>query len=82
MPLELLNVLGVGLLASGQLGHQCFLLLQLATKLTCGGLRKLLLGICSCPSQNKPCKMYCAYITLLRVLKVVRCYVSLSINCV
>ena len=43
MPLELLNLLGVGLLASGQLGHQGFLLLQLATKLTCGELRKLFL---------------------------------------
>ena len=39
--LELLNLLGVGLLSSGQLGHQGLLLLHLARKLTCGELRKL-----------------------------------------
>ena len=33
--LQLLHLLGEGLFASGQLRHQGFLLLQLATKLTC-----------------------------------------------
>ena len=37
LPLEVLQLLGVGKLASGQLGDQCLLFLQLPGQLTCRG---------------------------------------------